>query len=159
MSAPDVTALLALALAMGAAIAAAAILRARSLFTMTVSVAAMSALAAGSVLLLGGRDGAVALAVFGVALAPLFLLGAMLLSVRIVKSSSGRWVNIVALIAGLGAAYAIAPEVAASHPAENHISSIGLWLAMLVFVAVVGCVALLGYGERGVLQRLDKADR
>lgn len=145
---------LASVLALGAGVMAVVALRARSLFVTAACVAGVAALSAAAVLLLGGGDGAVAIAAFGVAIAPVVVMGGVLLSARTAKTMrSGVWPSAVAVVAGLAAAAAIAPELAAAPATTLPHAPTSLWLGALVFVAAAACVAVLGYGERGVLQR------
>jgi len=141
-------------LALGAGVMAVAALRARSLFVTAACVAGVVALAAAAALLLGGGDGAVAMAAFGVAFAPLVIMAGVLLTARTARTTrGGLWVSVVAVVAGLAAAAVIAPELGGAPAALLSHAPISLWLGALVFVAAAGCVAVLGYGERGVLQR------
>jgi hypothetical protein len=153
----DLAAWLAVALALGVAVLAVAMLRARSLFITAAATAGMSAVAAGVLLLLGGGDGALTLAAFGVGVAPVVLLGAVLLSARTAKGSRRGWIaHAIALAAAIGAAAMIAPEWASQARAVAAQESMPLWLALLLFAVSVGCVAVLGYGERGVLERQER---
>lgn len=153
----SIAAWLAVALALGVAILAIAMLRARSLFITAAAAAGMSALAAGVLLLLGGGDGALTLAAFGVGVAPVVLLGAVLLSARAAKGSRGGWIaHALALAAAIGAGVMIAPEWAAQPRAVTAQESMPLWLALLLFAVAIGCVAVLGYSERGVLERQER---
>lgn len=147
---------LAAALVVVAIIAAVAVMNARSLFVMSVGVAAVSAIAAGAVLALRGGDGALALTAFGVALAPSILLAGVLLSARVTKAPARG----VALASAIGVAGAIAvvlqvaPDLAHTRPQViGGGDAPAIWLAALVFVTAIGCAAVLGYGERGVLER------
>lgn len=141
-------------LALGAGVLAVAALRARSLFVTAACLAGVVALAAAAALLLGGGDGAVAMAAFGVALAPVIVMAGVLLSARTAKTTrGGLWISAVAVVAGVAAAVAIAPELGAGPTAAPSSAPISLWLGVLMFVAATACVAVLGYGERGVLQR------
>ncbi|QGZ95609.1 hypothetical protein [Terricaulis silvestris] len=134
--------------------AAIAVVNARSLFVMSLSIAATSAVAAATVLALRGGDGALALAAFGVGLAPIILLAGVLLSARVTKAPARG----VALLSAIGVAGAVAvvlyiaqdlpnarPQAIESGDAPS------LWLGALLFVVAIGCAGLLGYGERGVL--------
>lgn len=153
----DIAAWLAVTLALGVAVLAVAMLRARSLFITAAATAGMSALAAGVLLLLGGGDGALTLAAFGVGVAPVALLGAVLLSARAAKGSRGAWIaHAIALAAAIAAGVMVAPEWASEPRAAAAQESIPLWLALLLFAVAIGCVAVLGYGERGVLERQER---
>lgn len=147
---------LATVLALGAGVVALAALRARSLFVLAACVAGASSLAAGALVLLGAGDGAVALAAFGVGVAPVVLMGGVLLSARTAKTTrSAPWIGMIAVAAGIGAAALLAPELGRASAGPVQIGPVGLWIGMLVFVAAAAVVGLLGYGERGALGRLD----
>lgn len=153
----NLAAWLAVALAMGAAVLAFAMLRSRSLFITAAAVAAMSALAASALLFLGGGDGVISLVAFGVGVAPVLLMGAVLLTARTAKSGRGGViVHGAALVAAIAAAVLVAPELGAGATSTAPAAPTPLWLGGLVFVAAAACVAVLGYGERGVLERRDQ---
>jgi hypothetical protein len=153
----DMAAWLAVVLTFGVAVLALAMLRARSLFITAAAVAAMSALAAGAVLLLGGGDGVVALAAFGVGVAPLVLMGAALLSSRTAKGGRGgliaHGIGVAAAVAG---AVLIAPEWTERAPSDAAQAPTPLWLSVLIFVAATACVVVLAFGERGALDRNER---
>lgn len=157
MSIDLATTMLAAVLALGAGVMAVAALRARSLFVTAGCVAGVAALAAGGVVLLGGGDGALALAAFGVGVAPVIVLGGVLLSARTAKTTGGgAWVSAIAVVSGVGAAVAIMPELGAPTSLPSAPSApITLWLGALVFTCAAACVVVLGYGERGALRRHD----
>ncbi len=142
--------LLAAALAAGLGV-----IMARSLFAMCMCLAAAGASAAAAAALLGAGEGALALALVAAAWAPLLLLAAMLLSARAAKPRRrGRpYLSIVAAAVSAGAILWAAPELEApARSVHGAAASLGVWPAMLLFVAGAACVGLLGYGERGVLQ-------
>lgn len=149
---------LTLALVGALAAVALAMLAARSLFAVSVMAAALAALAAAVLMSAGGGDGAIALAAFGVGLAPVLVLAGVLLSARAVKSGKRRLplLHVLAMAGGVAAIAAIAPELTADAPVLRAVPGSGVWLAALVFVAAVACIGLLGYGERGVLERGPK---
>lgn len=133
--------------------AAGAVLWARSLFSVCAGLAALCACAAAALLALGYADGALAVALLGVAIAPVLLLGGVLLSSRSVKPPARRlpWLSIAAAtLAALAMVWA-APTLAFQPPVHASREGGSIALAALVFTAVAACVALLGYGERGVL--------
>jgi len=146
---------LALALAVAVAILAMCAIAARSLFSMCMYVLAAGALTAAVVLLLGAGDGALALALFAAAWAPVFLLATMLLSTRAAKPiRRGRpWLSIGAAAVSAGAMLWPASELAARSAGSVESSAVGFWLAPLIAVAAAACVGLLGYGERGAFER------
>jgi hypothetical protein len=153
----DLAAWLAVVSAVGVGVLALAMLRARSLFVTAAAVAAMSALAVCAVLLLHGGDGAVALAAFGVGIAPVLLMGVVLLSTRAAKGARGGAVVYgAALFAAVAAAAVIAPEWRGSAISTPSSTPVPLWTGALVLVAAAACLAVLGYGERGVLERRDR---
>jgi len=133
--------------------AAGAILLARSLFSACVGLAALCACAAGALLALGYADGALAMALIGAAIAPVLLLGGVLLSSRSVKPRARRlpWLSmLVAAMAALAMMWA-APTFDLQPPIQEPRGGASIVLAALVFAAVAVFTALLGYGERGVL--------
>lgn len=140
------------------AVAAIGALNARSLFVATIAASAVAALAAAVMLGAGYPDGALALAAVGVGVAPVLMLGAILLSAPAAKPGRKAW-PLVALIAALGAGVAVLfalPELAATDAVEpSNAAQPGLWLGGVVFVAAIGAVGLLGFGERGVLGHRD----
>lgn len=162
MSAQDLLSLaahgLALALTIGAAAAVIGALTARSLYAMCVQLIAAGACIAASMLTLGAGDGALAQALLGVALAPVVLLATMLLSARAAKPrrTGVPWLTFVAAAAAAVAILWMTPELGRAAPAaaQTQAGALAPWLAMLVFVAAATCVGLLGYGERGALQRI-----
>lgn len=132
---------------------AVAVLTARSLFSVAIGLAALSACMSGALASLGYGDGAVALALFGGAIAPVLFLAGVLLSSRAAKprKRGAPWLSIIA--GGLAAAAMVwtAPSLGAGEAIATGHGGAPIALAALVFVAVAACVALLGYGERGVL--------
>lgn len=133
-----------------------AVVNARSLFVMSVAVAATSAVAAAAVLALRGGDGALALAAFGVGLAPVILLAGVLLSARVTKTPARAVavLSIVGITGAIAVVLLVAPELRDAQPRPiGGGDAADIWLAALLFVVAVGCAALLGYGERGVLEK------
>lgn len=154
---------LALALTAGVIAAAFYAVTARSLFAMCVALVAAGALAAGALLALGAGGAALGQALFGVALAPVILLAALLLSSRAVKPARGGrpWLTIAAASAVAAAILWGAPELAGpstARVAPAPAAPITPWIAPLIFVAAAACVGLLGFGERGALERLPDID-
>jgi hypothetical protein len=143
-------AIVAMLLGVGAAIA---VLAARSLFSACIGLAALCACASAALLGLGYADGALALAAFGVGIAPVVLLAGLLLTGRAVKPRArGRpWISIIAAACAATAMLWAAPTLGIAEPIAAPRGGVPLALAALVFVAVAACVALLGYGERGAL--------
>ncbi len=147
--------LAALACACGAATA-------RSLFAMCMYVAAAAALASATLLALGAGAAALGVALFGVGLAPVMVLAALLLSARAVKPKRRglAWVTVAAAIVAGGAMLWASPELSQARPAprvpEANLTAL---LALLLFPAIAAAVALLGYGERGALERVFQGRR
>ncbi|MGD9967005.1 MAG: hypothetical protein AB7T59_10820 [Hyphomonadaceae bacterium] len=149
---------LALALLGVAMIAAFGAMSARSLFVAVMHLAAAGVAVASVVLLLGSGEGALAVALLAAAWAPVLLLGAMLLSARAAKPPRA----LPTMLGWLGATIALPllwwPLVELSaHAPTASLATTGSssWIAPLVFVLAVVCLALLGYGERGALTRGD----
>lgn len=158
--APHVMSWLAVAALLLSAGAAVAVLSARSLFSACAGLAAMCACAAAALLALGYADGALALGLFGVAIGPVLILGAVSLSGRSVKPRARQapWLSIaMAALAGIAMTWA-GPSIQFEQAIEAPRAGIPLALGALVFAAVAVCVALLGYGERGVLNARDDRD-
>ena len=148
-----------LTLALMVAVIAAALgaLLARSLFMMCVCLVAAGAVATAVVLALGAPGAALALAIVATGWAPLLLLGGVLLSARATKGGRDDppWLSIVVGAAVASAIVWAGADIGASIAAPLAAApSIGFWIAPLVLVAAGGCVGLLGFGERGVLETL-----
>ena len=154
--------LVALALCVGALVAAFGALTARSLFSMAMFVAACGAMAAGAIAAQGDADAALAQAFAGVAIAPFVILGCLLLSTRTTKARRrGRpWLTMAGGAAVVAALFWLLPDfgLADAPPTIESNVAILFWLAPLMFVAIAAAAALLGYGERGALQRLVERD-
>lgn len=135
-----------------AAIAAALLaLSVRALFASAIAVGAISACAAAAMLALGAGEGALALALLGVGLAPVLMLGAILLSARASKAVNQGpiWFSAAGAVAAGAAVLWAAPELGATQAEPVLNGAAGPWLAALVFVAALAVLALLGFGERG----------
>jgi hypothetical protein len=137
--------LFAVAVAIGAAMA-------RTHFATTVLVAVVAVLVALALLCFGAGEAALAVTLLGVGMAPVLLLGGILLSTPAIRGKRRpSWLAMLAIGATSVALIwatrdAAAPQIALTPPL-----GFGLWLALLVFVAALVCVGLLGYGERGAL--------
>jgi hypothetical protein len=131
------------------------VLTARSLFVVCARLAAMAALAAAALLALGYGDAALMLALLGASVAPVLVMAGVLLSARAAKPRvrGQPWLSFAAVVACVAAIVWSARDLAAAPRAIAAGGEHGLWLGVLAFVAVAGCAALLGYGERGVLER------
>lgn len=133
-------------------------LLARALFVMCVYLAAAGALASVALALMHGGAGALVVALTFAGLAPVLMLGAVLLSTRAAKAQrrARPWLSVGASLAVAATVFWGLPELGATATAPRDAPQpefIGAWIAPLIFVAVVACVGLLGYGERGALQR------
>lgn len=142
---------------MGVAIASSlGALAARSLFATCMHVLTVGVSAAAAALLLHAGEGALAMALFAAAWAPVLLMATMLLSARVTKARRRLpWLGLFGAIAAAGATWwpfaelATAPAAAPSHA----LGGLGFWLTPLIVVAAAACVGVLGYGERGALTR------
>ncbi len=144
---------LALVLIVAAAVAALGALSARSLVAMCIRLAAAGALGAATLLALGYGTGALSLALFGAGLAPVLLMAGVLVSTQASKRAKTPWFSAIAAAGVVGAIGWAATELNAL-PAlpRSDGSSSALWVALIVFVTAAACAALLGYGERGILE-------
>jgi hypothetical protein len=138
-----------------AALCAILALWARPLFVTAMGLLAAGAAASAFLALTGRGEAALALVLLTAAWTPLFFLGSILLSKRAVRPL--RWLAWASFAAGLalvsalvwvGVAEPLAPVIAADARATNHLA---LWLAPVAMAGIYGCVALLGFGERGGL--------
>lgn len=147
----------ALALLIGALACAWAAAMARSLFAAVILFAAFATLCAAALTAVATPEIAIIAALFGLGVAPLLLLAALLLSARVAKPRPhGRpWAMLAAtVIAGgvLGwSLWGLAPTRAAVNGDSG--PGVAIWAAALMFAAAFTAVGLLGYGERGVLRR------
>lgn len=146
---------------MGAAIVGAfGAMLARSLFAMCMHLIAAGGCLAAMVLVLGAPASALALALFAAAWAPVLLLAAMSLSARAAKDPrhGWPWLSVAGAASVLGAMWwpltSASPGAVAAQAAPL---GAGLWLATLLLVTAVVAVGLLGYGERGALERRGDA--
>jgi hypothetical protein len=150
---------LALVLVVTALATALGAIMSRSLLAMCAYIAAAGALAAAAALLLRSGEGALALALFAAAWAPVLVLSGVSLSARSAKPVRSRtWLSVLAvagtsliILAPLLAAPAAAPATAQGGGEAT--PGLGFWAAPLILVAAAGCVGLLGYGERGAFGR------
>ncbi len=144
-----------LVLALTALVAFALAALARTLFVSVTAVTAGGACIAASFFVRGGGDAGLAVAVLLAAWAPVMLLGAMLLTGRVAKATPRvRAAPILACAVVVLAAIGVpAVELAGTTPSRLSAvaNSAAGWLACLMLVAALGCLGLLGYGERGAL--------
>ncbi len=138
----------------GALAAAVATSAARALVALVLYFVVTCALLAAAVVALGSGDGALAVVLFGVGVAPFALLGVLLLSVRAVKQRRGRfpWFTVAASVAAAAATYVALPDLGPPQTAQSDASP-APWLALLVFVAGAAALGVLGFGERGAFER------
>jgi len=135
---------------------AVAALRARALFVASVYAGLVAAIASAALLANGAVLAAVALAIFGAAFLLVWVLGGMLLSANSVKATrrGAPWLTFLSAFATAGLILVVAPELAATRPAPIT-EPVGLpaLLSALMFVAGISVIGLIGYGERGALER------
>ena len=153
---------LALALIAAAIASACGVAMARSLFSMTAWLFVIAALASAALLALSAGESALNLALLGVGFAPALVLALLLLSTRASKSRrrGAPWLTIatasaVSAVMVMGA-LKLAPSAALVTAPPG---ALGPWLALLVFTGAIACVGLLGFGERGALERLAPTER
>ncbi|GAM98832.1 hypothetical protein U91I_02468 [alpha proteobacterium U9-1i] len=165
MNAPELAMLvewLAFALCVVASVAAIGALTARSLISMAMFVAAAGATAAGALAASGAAVAAVSFAVVSAVLAPFVILACLLLSTRTAKPRRGArpWPSIVGAAAVVAALLWVLPDLTPAHMNDVGADSSGalFWFAPMFFVGVSATVGLLGYGERGALQRPTERD-
>jgi hypothetical protein len=131
---------------------------ARSLFVACLCIAVAGAAASGIVLALGSPQGALATALLACAWTPLLVLGVMLLTVRTAKA--GRRFGWAGLIAAAASACIFAwIGAGVSAPAAADASdriALAVWAAPLLLATAAGSLALLGYGERGALDAVER---
>lgn len=127
----------------------------RSLFATAAGGAAIGALVAAAALSFGAGDLALGVALLAIGWAPSILLATMLLSVRSSRGAKrgAPWITIAA--AGLAAAMIAMtlPDLPARAVSAAPVAAPALWLCVLALIAAAACVGLLGYGERGALER------
>ena len=135
---------------------AVAALRARALFVASVYAGLVAAIASAALLANGAVLAAVALAIFGAAFLLVWVLGGMLLSANSVKATrrGAPWLTFLSAFATAGLILVVAPELVATRPAPIT-EPVGLpaLLSALMFVAGISVIGLIGYGERGALER------
>lgn len=133
--------------------AALAVLTSRSLFSASVGLAATCACVAVALAALGQGEGALALVLFGAGVAPVVLLGGVLLTNRAARprKRGAPWLSVAAAAVAAVAMLWAAPSLGVSNAIAPPRGGSLLAVVALLFVAIAACVALLGYGERGVL--------
>jgi hypothetical protein len=107
---------LAIAAMLLALFAAARVLAARSLFTAAVSVSALAACVSAALLALGQGQGPLALALLGAGVAPVLVLGGVLLSNRAAqpRAKGAPWLSIAAAVGAGAAMMWAAPSIGAA---------------------------------------------
>lgn len=136
-----------------------AALTARALFVACVFCALLSAVAAVVLLAQGAALPAIALAIFGAALLPLWFLAGLLLSGNAVKTTRRRapWLTLVAALATAALIVAVAPDLAITHGLRAGApSGLPALVGAVIFVAAISVIGLLGFGERGALERRER---
>jgi len=134
-------------------------LAARALFVAVASSALMGAVAGLALLANGAVLPAISLVVLGVALFPALLLGGMLLSTNAAKDSRrrARWLTMFAALATTAVIAAVTPELVATRSVSfPEPAGLPALLAAVMFVAGVSVIGLIGYGERGALERRER---
>lgn len=155
--------ILAFALMLGAIAAALGAATARSLVATSLFLSTAAALTAAALVALGAGDAALGVTLLGVGLAPVLLLGAMTLSTRAARKRKGAppWIAIGAAMMAVSALVwaAIAPRGSlAALDGVAMAPGVASWLAVLVFAVVAATLGLLGFGERGALERASRLD-
>lgn len=130
-----------------------AVLTSRSLFSASVGLAATCACVATALAALGYADGALALGLFGAGVAPVVMLGGVLLTNRAARprKRGAPWLSVIAGSAAAVAMLWAAPSLGINNVIAPPRGGSLVVVVALIFVAVAACAALLGYGERGVL--------
>jgi NADH:ubiquinone oxidoreductase subunit 6 (subunit J) len=152
MNGADIATLALCALAIVPAVAAIA---ARTLFASIASLAAASAIIAAALFFAGAPLAGLVAALSFVALCPVVLLGAVLLTAR--SSKRGRsltqWLGVLAasLVAVVVMIGVDLGDLGDARPVNGDPSMLG-WVGLVLFASAVGCVALLGFGEAGALE-------
>lgn len=152
---------LALALILAAAACVLTASTARSLVVSCLALWAAAALGAGALLTLGRNDAALAMALIGAALTPVLLLATLLLSARAAKATKrGRpWLTIIGAVAIVAGVVWGLPDLSEPPPQSTHDGAALFFAGPLFLVAIAAAVGLLGFGERGALEKFaDAAD-
>jgi hypothetical protein len=134
---------------------AAAALRARALFVAGVFASLVAATACAALLAHGAALAAVALALTGAALLLVWMLGGVLLSAASAKARRGAaWLTFLMAFAAGGLILVVAPELAATQsPHITEPRGLPALLSALMLAASLSVIGLIGYGERGALER------
>lgn len=136
-----------------AAIAACAVaITARSLTVAAIGVFAAGVGASAAAVMLGAGGAGVALAAVFAGWTPVLLLAAVALTTGAVKTLPHRrlWPAVLGAALALGAFAWAAPDFAQAR-APHSDGADALWAALIAVFALLGAVALLGFGERGGL--------
>ena len=143
-----------------AIVAAGGVVTARAHFATCLLIAATSAMAALALLCFGAGGAALAVALVGVGLVPVLMLGGVLLSARAIRGGKGgspRFVTVAVAAVAVALIWATQDVVPPTAPLATPVG-IGFWLTALVFVTGLVCAGLLGYGERGALAPRMRGD-
>jgi hypothetical protein len=134
---------------------AVAALRARTLFVGGVCASLVAATACAAVLAHGAVLAAVALALTGAALLLVWVLGGVLLSATSVKARRGApWLTLLMAFVTGALVIAVAPELAVTRsPRIAEPLGLPALLSILMLTAGLSVIGLIGYGERGALER------
>jgi hypothetical protein len=138
----------------GALVTYACALAARNLFAMAMSFAVGASFAAAALLALGAGDASLLVVLVFAVACPIILLVVMSLSVRSAKPQPrrlGGWLTGLAACLLAAGVFSVLPDV--GQPQYTPAPTPTLLLALVAFVAFVGCAALMGYGERGAFNQ------
>lgn len=155
---------LALGLTAGVVAAVLGAATARSLYAMTMALLAATALAAATLLAHDAGDAALAQALAGVGAAPFVILGGLLLTARAVKPRRGArpWLTMSAACGAAAVILWALPDLGVPAPARVTLSgdaTLAPWFGPLLLVVASAVCALIGYGERGSLERASAEGR
>ncbi|MDX2274679.1 MAG: hypothetical protein NW206_04440 [Hyphomonadaceae bacterium] len=147
-----------LALVLIAASAACAVAAAttRSLVILALSLWACAAFATTALLCLSESTGALALALFAAGLAPALLLATLSLSARAVKGPKRKlpYLTIAGGLCVIGVLIWGLPDLASAARQQRANDDAALYfLSVTVFAGIAALVGVLGFGERGALEK------
>lgn len=136
-----------------------ALARARALFAAVMYFAVAAAVVAAALAVRGYGLAALACAVLGIGLGSSLLLGVVLLTSRSVKPrrAAFAWATVAAACVALMGLFWLLPAIAPQGPSIAVAApAINPWLAALGFGSAIGCVGMLGFGERGAFDLLRR---